>query len=37
MVPEKSKERQRYVSEYLTGKGGNPKIRFIRQLLETVE
>lgn len=36
-VPEKSRERQRYVSEYLTGTGGNPQVRFIRQLLQTVE
>jgi hypothetical protein len=33
-VPEK-KERMRYVAEYLTGKGGNPKVKFIRQALDT--
>lgn len=36
-IPEKSKERQRYVSEYLTGKGGNPKVKFIREQLGSVE
>lgn len=35
-VPEK-KERMRYVSEYLTGKGGNPKVRFHRQQLGALE
>lgn len=37
LVPELPTKRQRYVAEYLTGKGGNPKVRFIRQLLETVD
>ena len=36
VVPEKPRDRQRYVAEYLTGKGGNPKVKFIRELLETV-
>lgn len=31
LVPERSRERQRYVSEYLTGKGGNPKVKFVRE------
>lgn len=33
-VPEK-KERMRYVAEYLTGKGGNPKVKFIRAMLDS--
>jgi len=36
IVPEKPRDRQRYVAEYLTGKGGNPKVKFVRQILETV-
>lgn len=31
LVPERSRERQRYVSEYLTGTGGNPKVKFVRE------
>ncbi|MBX3414556.1 MAG: transglutaminase family protein [Pirellulales bacterium] len=31
LVPERSRDRQRYVSEYLTGKGGNPKVKFVRE------
>lgn len=34
-VPEKPRDRMRYVAEYLTGLGGNPKVKFIRQVLET--
>lgn len=33
-VPEKPRDTLRYVAEYLTGLGGNPKVRFIRQLIE---
>lgn len=36
-VPEKPKDRQRYVAEYLTGKGGNPKVEWIRKQLGSVE
>ena len=32
-VPEKPREKQRYVAEYLTGTGGNPKVKFIRELV----
>lgn len=31
LVPERSRERQRYVSEYLTGTGGSPKVKFVRE------
>jgi len=34
-VPEKPRERMRYVAEYLTGLGGNPKVKFIREVLDT--
>jgi transglutaminase-like putative cysteine protease len=30
-VPERPRDRQRYVSEYLTGAGGQPKVQFIRE------
>jgi len=36
-VPEKPRDRMRYVAEYLTGKGGNPGVKFIRELQGTVE
>jgi hypothetical protein len=36
VVPEKPRDRMRYVSELLTGKGGTPKVKWVRQLLETV-
>lgn len=32
-VPERPRERQRYVAEYLKGTGGQPKCRFVRELL----
>lgn len=32
-VPEKPREKQRYVAEFLTGAGGNPKVKFIRELV----
>lgn len=35
-VPEK-KDRVRYVAEYLTGKGGNPKVKFHREQLGSTE
>jgi transglutaminase-like putative cysteine protease len=31
LVPERSRERQRYVSEYLTGTGGSPQVKFVRE------
>ncbi len=30
-VPEKPKEKVRYVSEFVTGKGGQPSVRFVRE------
>ena len=33
-VPEKSRERQRYVAEFLTGKSGQPSVRFIRERVD---
>lgn len=36
-VPEKPRDRMRYVAEYLTGKGGNPGVKFIRELQGTVD
>lgn len=33
-VPERPRERQRYVAEFLTGKGGTPRVKFIRQLAD---
>jgi len=35
-VPEKPRDRMRYVSELLTGKGGTPKVKWVREILETV-
>ncbi|MCE9604538.1 MAG: transglutaminase-like domain-containing protein [Planctomycetia bacterium] len=35
-IPEKPRDRQRYVAEYLTGKGGNPKVKFVREQLGAV-
>jgi hypothetical protein len=32
-VPEKPRERVRYVAEFLTGNGGTPKVKFVRELL----
>jgi hypothetical protein len=32
-VPERPKDRQRYVAEFLTGAGGKPSVKFIRELL----
>lgn len=32
-VPERPKEKLRYVAEYLTGGGGKPRVRFIRELI----
>jgi hypothetical protein len=32
-VPEKPREKVRYVAEFLTGKGGNPTVTFVRELL----
>lgn len=36
-VPERPRDQQRYVAEYLTGKGGKPKCRFVREVLGNVE
>lgn len=33
-VPERPRDRQRYVAEFLTGKGGQPQVRFIREIVE---
>lgn len=33
-VPERPRERQRYVAEYLTGKGGSPKVKFIGRTVD---
>jgi transglutaminase-like putative cysteine protease len=32
-APERPRERQRYVAEYLTGKGGKPQVKFLREIL----
>lgn len=32
-VPEKPRDRMRYVSEFLTGKGGKPKVKFFHDLV----
>jgi hypothetical protein len=34
-VPEKPRDRMRYVAEYITGLGGKPKVKFVRQVLDT--
>ena len=31
--PERPRESMRYLSEYLTGAGGKPKVKFIRELV----
>ncbi len=33
-VPERPRDRQRYVAEFLTGAGGKPTVRFLRKLVE---
>lgn len=33
-VPERPRDRQRYVAEFLTGRGGQPSVRFVRELTE---
>lgn len=33
IAPERPKDRLRYVNEYLTGAGGKPEVKFIRELL----
>lgn len=32
-VPERPRDRQRYVAEFLTGRGGQPSVKFVRELL----
>ncbi|MEK6234557.1 MAG: hypothetical protein N2C14_07580 [Planctomycetales bacterium] len=34
-VPERPRETLRYVAEYLTGKGGKPRVKFVRETLGT--
>ena len=33
-VPERPRDRQRYVAEFLTGRGGSPSVRFVREVNE---
>lgn len=33
-VPERPRDRQRYVAEFLTGRGGSPTVRFVREVIE---
>ncbi len=33
-VPERPNDRQRYVAEFLTGKGGKPSVQFVRKTLD---
>ncbi len=33
-VPERPRDRQRYVAEFLTGKGGKPSVTFIREMVD---
>lgn len=33
-TPERPRDKQRYVAEYLTGTGGKPKVRFIRDIVD---
>ncbi len=35
LVPERPRERQRYVAEFLTGSGGTPKCQFIRDAVDS--
>ncbi len=32
-VPERPRDRQRYVAEFLTGRGGQPSVKFVRELM----
>lgn len=34
MVPERPREKQRFVAEFLTGTGGTPKCQFIREIVD---